>query len=189
MIHKDPNWIFIHTPKTGGTSIQHVFGEPSVFGEHLSYIDTLRTYKVDDPENYFRFSIVRNPWDWVVSQYEWARQHKPQRKFWIPIYEGSFEDFVFYDMDLVASLRYGHTLSQFWMLCDQERKLDHMHIIRFENLQEGFAEISPQLGCNSTLPHRNKAERHHYSRYYNQRTKEFIGRKYQHDIETFEYEF
>ena len=62
-------FIFIHIQKTAGTSISNSLfqldgtksvGNPHCFVNHV---------KVVNPENYYKFCFVRNPWDRLVSWY------------------------------------------------------------------------------------------------------------------------
>jgi len=67
--------IFIHIPRTGGTSVEKYFNfKPSVdwkikTAQHLTLKEYGDHYELDD---YFKFSIVRNPWDRLISWYLWS---------------------------------------------------------------------------------------------------------------------
>lgn len=85
MISKKDKFIYIHIPRTGGTSVQSVlqkymeyYEHPvtkdrvPVFPKHASLVHLLRDASLEKPsalEDYFVFSFVRNPWDLVVSRY------------------------------------------------------------------------------------------------------------------------
>jgi len=75
MILHDKKIIFIHIPRTGGTSVEEYFQFKHQHGwkpdtaQHL----TLKEYSDHyDVEDYFKFTIVRNPWDRLVSWYLWS---------------------------------------------------------------------------------------------------------------------
>lgn len=70
IIHDD--FVFIHIPKTGGTSIRQMFirdypGSLTIYGEkHLP----LREYFDSLVQDRFKFTIVRNPYERQVSFYQ-----------------------------------------------------------------------------------------------------------------------
>jgi len=75
MILEKPKILFIHIPRTGGSSIEKFFNfVPS--GDHYkkqTQHSTLEEYAEHcDVEKYFKFTIVRNPWDRLLSWYLWS---------------------------------------------------------------------------------------------------------------------
>ena len=96
-------FLFIHTPKTGGTSIQRVLRpyadcpKPNTanrllglfgihanlftpererrFRKHVSAIQVQRQLSGNVYENLFKFAFVRNPWDRMVSRYHFILEH------------------------------------------------------------------------------------------------------------------
>jgi len=147
--------------------------------------------------NYFKFAIVRNPFDKIVSSYNWiCRRIKPcdlrDRLM--------FKDFVF---------RKG-VFEKMFNLDETDLRLNNYHQIRpsveylfennnllidyvgkFENLDDEWDFICEKLGTKIKIPHRNKHSRDykHYRDYYDDETKEFILKTYKKDLETFGYEF
>jgi hypothetical protein len=67
--------LFIHIPRTGGTSVENHFNYQSKHGwnpknsQHLTLEEYSNHYNLDD---YFKFTVVRNPWDRLVSWYIWS---------------------------------------------------------------------------------------------------------------------
>ena len=73
-------YVFIHIPKCAGTSIHRALGalherlslpiDEKRYHKHTKAIDVRR---ILGPiwDNSFKFSIVRNPWDLMVSSYHW----------------------------------------------------------------------------------------------------------------------
>lgn len=72
------NLTFIHVPKTGGSSIQ------SWLLENTKYVNPKKSvhWTVCKSKQHFddigkTFCVVRNPWDWMVSWYEYERKLTP----------------------------------------------------------------------------------------------------------------
>jgi hypothetical protein len=75
MIIKNKKLLFIHIPRTGGTSIEQSFGRPRCKEgiNSLTQHNTLKQYsEKEDINSYFTFSFVRNPWDRLISWYLWS---------------------------------------------------------------------------------------------------------------------
>lgn len=90
MISDAYQFIFIHINKTGGTSIEKVFernaDQRDVPLKHASVSEIQAQY----PQafaRYFKFSFVRNPWDWLVSRYHWSRNKQG-------LFDYSFTEFL-----------------------------------------------------------------------------------------------
>ena len=75
MILPDKKIIFIHIPRTGGTSVEKYFNFKTSTdwkiktAQHLTLAEYDNHYDLD---KYFKFTIVRNPWDRLVSWYLWS---------------------------------------------------------------------------------------------------------------------
>ena len=136
---------------------------------------TSRMYEIHTPEKYkkyFKFTFVRNPWSWFVSDWKYFRKN--------------CENFNF---NLKQSLKirfpwreHNHTQIEFAKNCD--------FIGRFENLQEDFNIICDKIGIpRQQLPHKNKSKHKHYTEYYDDETRQIVAEKYAKDIEYFGYKF
>ncbi|SMX50022.1 sulfotransferase family 2 domain-containing protein [Maliponia aquimaris] len=87
---------------------------------------------------YAKFCVVRNPWDRMVSDYFWRTRDVQAPP--------SFETFI-------KAIRDGDTLGGIvpgepdnWPLYAIDDKVAVDHVIRFENLTAGLAEVLPQVG-------------------------------------------
>ena len=82
VIHKK-KCIFVHIPKCAGTSMEQFlkdYGNNNIeyFGvfnnrslHHLTAYELLMSLRKKKFEKYYRFSIVRNPYDRLLSEYYW----------------------------------------------------------------------------------------------------------------------
>jgi len=192
MIDHIHRFIFIHIPKAGGNSIKTALGIPKFPGDHTGIAD--KKYK--KYQDYFKFSIVRNPWDSFASAYFFLRHGgiglnykrvNPDLKYINHINNNycNFNDFVKSE----CWTRWKH----FRPSCEYltiNGKLVIDFIGKFENLQEDFNIICDKIGIpHQQLPHKNKSKHEHYTEYYDDETREIVAEKYARDIEYFGYEF
>ncbi len=73
MISHEFKCIFIHIPKTAGSSIE-VFFEEYPRTQHVLATECLKEYGGKDWNRYYKFAFVRNPWDRVLSWYLWLER-------------------------------------------------------------------------------------------------------------------
>jgi chondroitin 4-sulfotransferase 11 len=204
MINPQYRCIFIHIPKTGGKSVQRFFGtnwqdhkDISRYAEEL----TPQTFT-----SYYKFAIVRNPWDRLVSDYNYQKMKKgSQASHGLLIHDerGNKRSFskwleaVLSDPFCCEPTEWGARVSQGihrwspqvdWICISGKIAVDR--VLRMENLQEGFAELRCALGLPSReMPCRNWRWHRHYSYYYNESTRRLVEKYYAKDIETFGYRF
>lgn len=158
--------------------------------------------------DFYKFVIVRNPWDRLVSCYcnkigppevtnqslekgvarEFLRSgFRGKGNFWGGM---SFSDFV----DSVSRIDDRHAESHFrsqsFGLDDMIRTGRMNYVGRFENLERDFREICAEGG----IPHRALARHNvstkkgHYTEYYTRETWDVVKERYSADIELFGYE-
>lgn len=168
--------IFIHIPRTGGTSIEKAFDKNmwknAPLEKHLSAKEARKKYGKKAWEDYFTFSFVRNPWDRVISLWK------------IKTYG---QDYCLYDFLLNYNPKDFEYKSPYY---EDILNLDLDFVGKFENLQEDFNKVCDKIGIKSIkLPHAGKSDRKHYSHYYDGRTKSIISYLYRKDIRKFNYVF
>lgn len=194
MISHPHKGIFIHVPKTAGTSIRrflpfrginyHSAPDGSNDNKTGAYkMGAARRIKrglEDVWDDYFKFAFVRNPWDRTVSC--WKKNALGHKSF------SSFLDAHPYresNHNLIW-----HTLPQLDHICDAKGKLIVDYIGRFENLQEDLGVVCDKLGiARRKLPHLNKSKHKPYWEYYVDSQREFVYDLYKREIEYFGYEF
>lgn len=187
---------FIHIPKTAGTSIYQSLGMTSIEYTHVPARVIRRHYPAEF-SRYFVFVVVRNPWDRLVSTFEFLRHgtswKKQQR--WAEQWLGaeSFESFVL-KLDDDFRFRNGVLAEDFfftqsYFTTDRWGRSLVDQIYRFEALQEAFAELTQRFGVSADLAHARQSSRRDYRSYYNDRTAEIVGRLYAADATRFGYQF
>ena len=182
MISDEHKFIFIHIPKTGGTSIERFFkNRPNRMLKHK----TAQDYALENPRiwnQYLKFTVVRNPWDWMVSWYFWRKQNNKL----------SMKEFLLnYKMvSTEQQLRELPKEMNFLTFVNIDNTISIDHVCRFENLQEDFNTVCDKIGIQQQrLPHKNKTKHKHYTEYYDDETREIVAEKYAKDIELFGYKF
>lgn len=184
----DKRFIFIHINKTGGTSITTAVGIPYV--RHLIAKEIINLIGIDAWKSAYKFTVIRNPWDKVVSQYKYRVQTNQHQMKDRPI---SFEDWVTYTYEKTKNLFYYDSPRMFaphseW-LKDFDDCIDIDKIIKFESLEEDFKTISNQLAIKKKLPHLKKTFKADYRQYYNDKTAQIIADSFKEDIVRFKYQF
>lgn len=143
------------------------------------------------PKNYLRFTVVRNPYDRVVSF--WS--DKVRNKLWVTLnlyninksnidkYYNSFEEFVklLYQRKRFE-IHLAHQITAFYV-----KRVDRF--LRFENLKEDFKQIQKWMNYLEPLPHLRKTNHKNYREYYNETTKNMIKELYEKDLKELGYGF
>lgn len=203
MISHAHRCIFVHIPKTAGNSINRVFGVG--WEDHKD----LQRYFGELPREvftaYFKFAIVRNPWDRLLSDYNYQvkKGRAPSSKLFVFAADGSKRNFAeWIETALAAPALYdahdwGGAVSPHihrwspqidWISVAGEVRTDF--VARLERLPEDFRVVRRQLDLPPVrLPHRNRRLHWHYSHYYDRTTRDLVAAYYARDIERFGYEF
>ena len=181
-------FIFIHINKTAGTSIGKAIGLP--VKDHLTAREVIARVGRERWDSAFTFTLVRNPWDKVVSHYEYRRK---KNKTGIASRNILFSDWV--------ELTYGDNKDTFYYnnprsfqpqvdwLKDDEGKISMDFIGKFESINEDFTHIRKAIGIDIKLPHLNASNRRDFQSYYNDKTRDIVARWFREDIEVFGYRF
>ena len=176
MIIEEYKAIFIHIPKNAGSSIEKLFENSSFRVQPSKHADIhviKRKFK-NSYNNYRKFTIVRNPYDKMVSWYFYLKRNLGE--------EHEIVDFNEWIKDPM----------QFWHADDPESFLnpqytwvdDTVEILRFENLNE---DINMFFGKDLQLPVTNKSNHEHYTNYYNKCSADIIYNRYKEDFKKYNY--
>lgn len=182
------DFVFIHIPKTAGTSITKIIGEP--FQKHNTAKVVIETIGREQWEKAFKFTVVRNPFDKVHSWYKFRIMHNQSNMKKKPI---SFKDWVACTYGESKDPYYYYRALNFepqveW-LKNEKGEIEMDQIVRFENLATEFNEVAEIVGIDSQLPHINKTAKTNYRDFYDDETRLIIEKAHQEDLETFGYKF
>lgn len=133
--------------------------------------------------NFFKFSIVRNPYDLQVSLYHYIKQSKGHRDYEV-VNKLSFKEFVEREIRNKA-------LKQSSFLTDEEGNLIVDYVGKTEDLQRSMNEICNKIGIDAVdLGHKNKSDRKSdYRSYYDDELKKEVYEYFKKDFENFAYDF
>lgn len=182
------NLLFVHIPKTAGTSIRKVMSAADRKFLDLPHLTLEEYYTFLHPdffERIFKFAIVRNPWDRAVSLYHFHKSESfrlsdPER--YAAAINMSFRQFLDHSGFMLQQLP--------WISLDDGVGIDVDYVGRFENLIGTMRTISEESGLPSTtLPHINFTIHPPFSTYYNDYTRGVIAEKCEEDIDEFKYTF
>jgi len=199
MISHKHKFIFIHIPKTAGTSIEQALRDetcrllPDEWDHarvshtplnHLT-LQELVDYGALTPvqlRSYFKFCFVRNPWDRLVSEI-----FCPWMSPWFK--DLAVEQRIRRACELAATPIgiANHLRPQHDFVVADGLQMDF--IGRFEHLEADFAQICRLLGIDASLPHLNKSAHRRYQEYYDAETRALAAAAYQRDTDAFHYTF
>jgi sulfotransferase famil protein len=188
--------IFVHIPKCAGVSItQSLFGNRA--GGHKTIVQYQLIFSAWEFNTYFKFTIVRNPWDRLISAYTFLKQGglTEDDHVWADQNLSDFPDFHSFVINWVNHRNiytYFHFVPQHEFLLDPKtQKLGVDFIGKFENLEKDYEKICAKLNISASLLKQNKttARFDDYRKYYDEQTRNIVTNVYQKDIELFGYMF
>lgn len=189
------NAIFVHVPKSAGTAVlSSLFGRQTGLG-HKSCKDYLKVYGINRYLSTFKFGFVRNPYDRLVSAYEYLQKggnNSSDRMFFeqsLKPYK-NFETFVLQGLLRDETIRrHIHFRPQTDFLCIDGRICVDF-VGRYENIEADYAYLSRLLGKETALASANKSSRREsYQSYYkNQQVIDAVSSLYHRDFEKFRYD-
>jgi hypothetical protein len=196
MIYND-KFIFVHVPKTGGTSVRRALESKYAVKRSAHFHCALRNAPMPTA-NRFAFGFIRNPWERMVSYYRFMCQkpagpndHKVYKRQ--AVIDMGFKDWVLHakwgaeikkavgDFEGATTT---HHVSQMWWLrgCD--------FIGRFEWLQQDFDAVMERLQLPKILlPHYQKTHGGAWQDEYDGELVDFVRWKFAEDIKAGGYAF
>lgn len=205
LISDTKEFIFIHIPKTAGTSIRSELQAFSLkrpnsnlarflkkfslprdyrkfrFNLHATLQDAQNKLPIDLFEGYRKVAFVRNPYDRMVSNYAYKINGTAEKK---RKRNDTFEEFV-------IKCCSGYGMRQVDYLFNREGGIECDFIGRFENITVDYENVQSFLSIDlPPLPQKNVSKKEgSYRDYYTDKTKDLVSKYYQKDIEEFGYEF
>jgi len=207
------NYIFVHIPKTGGSSLALALegrakADDILIGDtpkairrrkrlkgvqargriwkHATLADIDGLVSAAFVEQAFCVTLVRNPWDRVVSLYYWLQDQRFDHPMVRRAQGLPFNDFLRH-AETLSALRaqpYGSYMRD--ALGHEQADL----YIRLEHFAEDASPLWAHLGFELPLPHENASRRRRdYRPYYSEDLAELIGRICAEDIARFDYGF
>ncbi|MFM9976646.1 MAG: sulfotransferase family 2 domain-containing protein [Sphingomonadaceae bacterium] len=189
--------IFVHIPKTAGTSVLAALGAPPVFDTHAPARAYARAY----PEFYaraYKFAFVRNPWDRFASSFHFMKHGTdwPMQQEWAARHIGDL-DFAAFTHRLRNPLFRATVLSErfFWpqtiWLGGLGSAAGVDALFRFEAVDAATRELCDRFGipAPATVPHLRKVEKGDFRDLYDGPMIDIVGRLYRHDVTALGYAF
>jgi hypothetical protein len=182
--------IFIHIPKTAGSSVaQALFGD----SRHVPYFE----YERINPrkfKRFFKFSFVRNPWDRLVSTFFFLKKggmNEMDRRFAAENLAGydNFAAFVEGWLNEKNIWSWIHFKPQHYFICDAKLRVRMDFVGRSETIDADFRHILERLGVAAKLKWMNRGDHRPYSEYYTNDLRERVAAIYAQDIATFGYQY
>jgi len=185
------NCIFIHVPKTGGTSVAR-----ALFNENSRHV-TFDVYENANPakfRRYFKFGFVRNPWARTVSAYFYLRAggRNESDRAWSECHIQPYENFRAFVREKLGEAdvqAFTHFIPQSRFLARADGRLVADFIGRFEKLQDDFAFVAKKLRISAALPLANEGSHEDYRKHYDEDTRELVAKIYARDAQMFGYAF
>jgi hypothetical protein len=202
-------YVFVHIPKTGGTALSLAL-EDRAMADDILIGDTPKAVKrrakakkfagdrtlrkhstlaqlegLIAIEDYFVVTLVRNPWDRMVSYYHWLRGQGFDHPAVHLAKRLDFSGFLNHPETVAAQT--AESYSGYVTHAGIEAP---SHFIRLENLRDDLRAFEKHLGFDLKLPHANRSDRDPDWRvYYSDQDAGLIGQIYAKDINRFGYSY
>ncbi|NQY59018.1 sulfotransferase family 2 domain-containing protein [Cognatishimia sp.] len=205
-------YIFVHIPKTAGTAMALAL-EGRAMKDDLMLGDTPKALKrrrrlkdvqaagrlwkhstlsdieglvcAEEIGSYFTFTLVRNPWDRMVSYYHWLKDQIFAHPAVTLAQELEFQGFAQHPQTM-KSFR-SNPYASYLTFRGQERA---SCFIRIENFEEDAQPLFDHLGFSLSLSRVNASERKaDYRAYYDEKTSAAVAEACAEDITRFKYSF
>lgn len=185
--------IFVHIPKCAGISVNKALFK-SIAGGHTQLDQYINVFPPSKFLSYFKFTIVRNPWDRLVSAYTFLAKGG-MNEFDDAFFKaelasfGSFENFVNEWLTEDNINKYHHFKPQWTYIIDRHNKVTVDYIGYLELLEDDFDFIAGKLGTKGDLKKDNVVKRADYRDFYDEKTKAKAAKIYAKDIDLLNYSF
>jgi chondroitin 4-sulfotransferase 11 len=200
-------YLFVHINKSGGGTITNNMkknGETKITGVHRTLHDMLNIAKTKHDlyiNDIFTFTMVRNPFDRMLSLYLYYRKHNANEFFsGKSEIDDDFNDWIeyIYSRDFDRTRNHGgvnvfnHCFSNQlnWLKDDAGTLININKILKYENNEYDHLYMDILKLSNydsSTIVH--PTNHTHYSHYYTEKSIELVSKHYKEDLDYFDYKF
>ena len=200
-------YLFVHINKSGGGTITNNMannGETKITGMHRTLYDMTDIAKTKynlDINSIFTFTMVRNPFDRMLSMYLYYKKHNSIEFFsGIPSIDNDFNKWIEYIYsDKFDRARKHSGINVFyhcfsnqlnWLKYPDGKLICINKILKYENNEYDhlYADILKLSKYDSsTIVH--PTNHNHYSHYYTEKSIELVSDHYQEDLDYFDYKF
>lgn len=187
LISLQHKFIFIRIYKTASTSIREAL-TPFAMKEdnkgcppHISASEIINMVGKEIFDMFYSFAVVRNPWDWQTSEYEFLlratkhQHHKLVQDF------GGFDRYIQWRVENIQLQKSFIYSGKGELLVD--------FVGRFENIEDDFKTICSRIGITAPPLPRLQVTigKKPYREYYTPETEDLVRQAYKDDIATFGY--
>jgi len=181
--------LFIHIPKCAGTSIEvfftgHDWVDIDPRTKHITAQMAVQIYGRDVWDQFFTFSVVRNPWARLLSFFNLIRVEQP---------DGVFDDWIRQVCSSDGLSFHGLPIHRSMMeyLAGPDGQIMVKFVGKVESLEEDFRIIAEKAGRDvGTLPQIMVGQYNHdYRHWYTPETRDLVGERFRDDVDRFGYDY
>lgn len=184
LINRKQKWVYVHIPKTGGSSISHILNKidgTTSLATHGAIMEVK-----DNISDFFKFTIVRNPFTRFLSEYF----HQIRKKI-------TNENFEYYIKKV--DTKGLHLIPQsYFVNAELDMTKELTFIGKYENYINDVNFIFNKLNIQENIPHRNRnpiydvhptlnQEKYYNSFYTEQWMIDWVKERYENDFKIFNY--
>jgi len=191
ILDRQNKFLWFANPKVATQSIgRHLLKDRVILKKDrpASWKILVKRMTYEDFMSRFKFVMVRNPYDRVVSAFHYLQQISWRRHRKKMLGEVDFRTFVKTQLKDFGPDVNEHFVVQYpTFLFNECFFVDY--VVRFEDIELAWSYVAEKVECSAVLPHFNRSAHNHYRDYYDQECKDIVRRIYEKDLEFLEYEF
>ncbi len=111
-----------------------------IYSEHMTAVDARKQLGDKIWNGYFKFTIVRNPFDRMLSRYFWSMKARPQHR----------QDWGIETIDQFLRYR-AEYVNENWLIYSQGDRIVVDDTVRFEQFEADLARISERIGLDHNI--------------------------------------